>query len=110
MPLTIIPMAINLMTGFMLWQSELSLIAKIVITILIVLKYASFFYAALIAEPDVPRYVGLSFCAAINIGLIIYNIVVSQWFVLTGIAMCLILLCVWSFAAVFSFEKKEGKE
>ncbi len=110
MPLTIIPMAINLMTGFMLWQSALSLAAKIIITLLIVLKYASFSYTALIAEPDYSRYVCVLVCAVLNIGLLIYSIVISEWYILTWIAMCLILLVIWSMVAVFDFEKKEGKE
>ena len=40
MPFTVIPMAINIMSGIALWTTDLSLTAKIIITALIVLKYA----------------------------------------------------------------------
>lgn len=110
MPLTIIPMAINFLTGFMLWQSDVSLMAKIIITVLIVLKFAAFFYSALMAEPGVIRYIGLSACAAVNIGLIIYGIANSIWTVVIGLATTLILLIIWTLPAVFSFGKKDGNE
>ncbi len=111
MPLTIIPMAINLMTGFALWQTELSTTAKIIITIFIVLKFATYFYSALMADAcSAPRYIGLGICALINIGLLIYTLVASLWTVATGVAMCLILLIIWSSIAVFSFGKKDGNE
>jgi len=111
MPLTIIPMAINLMTGFALWQTELSTTAKIIITIFIVLKFATYFYSALMADAcSAPRYIGLGICALINIGLLIYTLVASQWTVAIGVAMCLILLIIWTLPAVFSFGKKDGNE
>lgn len=110
MPLILIPMAINVMTGFMLWQSEMTLTAKILITVLIVIKYVSFFYAALMAELDISRNIGLIISAVINVGLAMYSILLSEWFVLTGIAINLILLVIWSSAAVFSFREKDGNE
>ena len=111
MPLTIIPMAINLMTGFALWQTELSTAEKIIITIFIVLKFATYFYSALMADAcSAPRYIGLGICALINIGLLIYTLVASQWTVAIGVAMCLILLIIWTLPAVFSFGKKDGNE
>lgn len=80
MPLIIIPMAINLMTEFALWQTELSTTAKIIITIFIVLKYATFFCSALMADAcSVQRHIGLGICTLINAGLLIYTIITSQW-------------------------------
>ena len=105
MPLTIIPMVIHLMIGFVLWQSELSLVVKIIITLPIILKYTPFFCEVLMTKPDVSRYISVSVCAILNIGLLIYNIVNSEWFVLTEIAICLILFVIWSMVAVFSFQK-----
>lgn len=111
MPFTVIPMAINIMSGIALWQTNLSLTVKIVVTALLVLKYATFFYSALMADAcSVQRYIGLGICALINTGLLIYTIITSQWTVTIGVAACLILLIIWSLAAVFSFGKKEGNE
>ena len=109
MPLTIIPMVINLISGVALWQTELATATKIIITILIVLKYAAFFYGALMAEADsIAKYISLGCCGALNIGILIYTIVVSQWTVTIGIALTLILLIIWSLPMVYIFEKKEG--
>lgn len=111
MPLTVIPMAINIMSGVAVWLTDLSLTAKIVVTALIVLKYAAFFYGALIADAcSAPKYIGLGMCAAINIGLLIYTIVASQWTVTIGIATTLLLLIIWSLPMIFISKEKEGNE
>ena len=111
MPFTVIPMAINIMPGIALWMTDLSLTAKIIITALIVIKYAAFFYGALMAEAcSAPKYISLGLCAVTNIGILIYTIVTSQWTVIISVATTLILLIIWSSAIVFSFEKKEGNE
>lgn len=109
MPLTLIPLAINTLSVFMLWNTEISITAKIIMTLLIVLKYSVYFYSVLIAEPGIIRYLGLAFCAIVNIGLLVYTIVNSLWTVTIGIAITLVLLIIW-FLAVFSFVKKEGNE
>lgn len=111
MPLTIIPLAINTMTGFMLWQTELSLTAKIIVTVLIVLKYVAFFYGALMADVSGPsKYISLRCCAALNIGILIYTIVTTQWTVTIGIAITLLLLIIWSLPMIFISKEKEGNE
>lgn len=111
MPLTIIPMLINLISGVALWQTELAVATKIIITVLIILKYAAFFYGALMAEADsVIKYISLGCCGAINIGILIYTIVVSQWTVTIGIAITLILLIIWSLPMLYIFKKEEGNE
>lgn len=111
MPLTVIPMAINIMSGIALWLTDLSLTAKIVVTVLIVLKYAAFFYGALMADAcSAPKYISLGTCAAINIGLLIYTIVTSQWTVTIGIAITLLLLIIWNLPMIFISKEKEGNE
>lgn len=112
MPFTVIPMVINLISGVALWQTGLSITAKIILTVLIILKYTAFFYGALMAEADsVAKHLSLGCCAALNIGILIYTIVVSQWTVTISIAMSLILLIIWSLPIVMSiFKKEEGNE
>lgn len=111
MPLTIIPMVINLISGVAIWQTELPTITKVIITVLIILKYAAFFYGALVAETDsAAKYISLGSCAALNIGILIYTIVVSQWTVTIGIALTLILLIIWSLPMLYIFKKEEGNE
>lgn len=110
MPLTIIPMAINLLTAVMLWRGELILAAKIVVTLLIVLKFALFFYSYSIAEPRIAKNIGTVICAVINLGLMIYCLTNGAWTVFIGLALTLILLIIWILPAVFSFGKKDGNE
>lgn len=111
MPLIVIPLTINTLTGFMLWQTELSLTAKIIVTVLIVLKYGAFFYGALMADAcGASKYISLGLCAAINIGLVIYTLVTSQWTVTIGIAITLLLLIIWSLPMIFISKEKEGNE
>lgn len=110
MPFTVIPMAINIMSGIALWMTDLSLTEKIIITALIALKYAAFFYGALMAEADsIAKYISLGMCATINIGLVIYTIITSQWTVTIGIAIILLLL-IWSLPMISITKEKEGNE
>ena len=110
MPLTIIPMILNTMSCIGLWISGLSTIAKITITILTVLKYSAFFYSALMCEMGIKKYIGISLCAALNIGILVYLLIQAQWNVMIGFAVCLLLLIIWTLAAVFNIDKKEGNE
>lgn len=111
MPFTVIPMAINIMSGIALWMTDLSLTTKIIITALIVLKYAAFFYGALIADVSSPsKYISLGFCAVTNIGILIYTIVTSQWTVTISVATTLLLLIIWSLPMIFISKEKEGNE
>lgn len=50
MPLTVIPLAINIMIGGAIWISELSITLKVIITVLLVAKFATYFYSALMAD------------------------------------------------------------
>lgn len=109
MPFTIIPLAINTLSVFMLWNTETSITAKIIVIFIFVLKYSVYFHSVLMAESGIIRYYGLAFCAMVNIGLLIYTIINSLWTVTTGIVITLVLLIIW-FLAVFSFENKEGNE
>lgn len=107
-PFTVIPMAINIMSGIALWISDLSLTAKIIITMLIVLNYAAFFYGVLMADVCSPsKFVCFGFCAATNIEILIYTIVTSQWTVTFGVVSTLVLLIIWTMLAVFSFGKRK---
>ena len=110
MPLTVIPMTINTMSCIALWISQLSLTAKIIITTLTVLKYAVFFYTALVCEVGTKKYFGITLCSVLNIGIIVYLIIQAQWNIIIGFAVCLLLLIVWTLAAVLNFDKKEGNE
>ncbi len=61
MPLTVIPLAINIMIGGAIWISELSTVTKVIITVILVAKFFTYFYSALMADSDLVRNIGRSY-------------------------------------------------
>lgn len=110
MPLTFIPMIVNVITCASVWASNLTFSTKLVFTLVIILKYVFYFCSALIVETGVIRHVGLTLCALLNLSLLIYSIAIKQYTIMVGIIVSLILLIIWSLPAVFYLRKKEGNE
>ena len=108
MPLTVIPLAINFMIDVAIWISELSTTLK-VITILLVAKFATYFYSALMADSDLVRNVGLIICGLLNLGGIIYTAIQGIWTATIPFATLLVLLVVWRVLPTIDFSRKDGK-
>lgn len=110
MPLTTIPLAINMMTGVAIWMSPISMTAKIVITVLLVVKFAVYFYSALMSDSDIIRNIGLVVVGVMNAAGIVYTAVRSIWTALVPFAVLLVLLIVWRALPVIEFPKKGGNK
>lgn len=110
MPLTVIPLTINIMIGGAIWLSELSTVAKIIITVLLVAKFFTYFYSALMADSDLVRNVGLIVCGLLNLGGIIYTAIQGIWTATIPFATLLVLLIVWRVLPTIDFSRKGGKE
>ncbi len=110
MPLTLVPMIINAMIGGAIWVSTLSTTAKIIITVLLVAKFALYFYSALIADSDVIKYIGLAICALMNGAGIIFTAINGIWTAMVPFIVILVLLIVWTSTSIGNPFKKEGKE
>ncbi len=110
MPLTVIPMAINIMIGGAIWISELSTATKVIITVLLVAKFFIYFYSALMADSDLVRNVGLIICGLLNLGGIIYTAIQGIWTATIPFATLLVLLVVWRVLPTIDFSRKDGKK
>lgn len=107
MVLTVIPLALNTLTGIAVWMSELPLPAKILLTIILVVKFAAYFYTALMDPTDRKRSLGLVICAAVNILLVAFFVWKAVWTAIPGSTILAILAVVWGEISGFSFKKEE---
>lgn len=110
MPLTIIPLAFNILNGGAIWMSELPVTIKVIITVLIVVKFSIYFYSALMADSDIVRNIGLIICGLLNLGGVIYTAIQGIWTATIPFATLLVLLIVWRVLPMLDFSKKGGKE
>lgn len=110
MPLTVIPLAINIMIGGAIWISELSTVMKMIITVILVAKFFTYFYSALMADSNLVRNVGLIVCGLLNLGGIIYTAIQGIWTATIPFATLLVLLIVWHVLPARDFSRKDGKE
>lgn len=101
MPITTTSMALNIAVGFAVWMSDLSLTAKIVITLILIGKCALFFYSVWMSDGEHTRKIGTAICIALNVALLVLGLVCEEFFVAGTTAITLIMLVVWSYAAVF---------
>lgn len=107
MVLTVIPLALNILTGIAVWMSELSLFAKIIITIILVAKFGTYFYTALMDATDRKKSFGLVACATVNILLVAFFVWKAVWTAIAGCAILAILAIVWGGISGFSFKKED---
>ena len=110
MPLTVIPLAINIMIGGAIWISELPTTMKVIITVLLVVKFFAYFYSVLMAGSNLVRNVGLTVCGLLNLGGIIYTAIHGIWTATIPFATLLVILIVWRVFPVINFSRKGGKE
>lgn len=110
MPLTVIPLVINIMIGGAIWISELSILTKVIITVLLVVKFLTYFYSVLMADTDLVHNVGLIVCGLLNLGGIVFTAIQEIWTATIPFATLLVLLIVWRVLPAIDFSRKDGKE
>lgn len=110
MPLTTIPLAINIIIGGAIWISEIPTTMKVIITVLLVVKFFTYFYSVLMADSDLVRNVGLIVCGLLNLGGIIYTAIQGIWTATIPFATLLVILIVWRVLPAIDFSRKGGKE
>lgn len=110
MPLNTIPLAINIMIGGAIWISELPTTMKVIITVLLVVKFFTYFYSVLMADSDLVRNVGRIVCGLLNLGGIIYTAIQGIWTATIPFATLLVILIVWRMLPTMDFSRKGGKE
>lgn len=107
MVLTIIPLALNALTCVTVWMSNLSMLAKIIITIILVAKFGTYFYTALMDSSDYVKAFGLVTCVIVNVLLAVFFVWKAVWFAIPGCAILTILAIVWGSISGFSFKKED---
>lgn len=100
-------MALNAAIGVAVWMSELSLLAKIILTVLLVVKHVVFFYTAWMGDSEAVQKIGSVVLFLMNIGIIVYALVCREIHIAITAAITLIMLGVWSFSTVFDFNFKK---
>lgn len=111
MSFTTVSPVLNAASIVAVWMSEMSTTAKIILTVLLVVKCVLFYYSAWMPESERFRRIGVSLCIIANVALITYSFLVAAYHVVVTVAVTLIVLLIWSFATVydFIFLKREGK-
>lgn len=107
MVLTVIPLALNVLTGVAVWMSNLSLVAKTIITVILVAKFGTYFYTVLMDGDDRQRSIGLVACVAVNVLLVTFFVCQAVWTAIAGCAILAILAIVWGSISGFSFKKED---
>ena len=107
MPFMTIPFVFNLLTGIMIWYSNLSTTFKIILTVLVVVKYLLFFYIALITDSDLTKKIGVIIGNTLNATVICIALAngVTTVVISNGVTFCLLFL--WYIVTSFSISKRE---
>ncbi len=107
MNITTIAMALNIAIGASAWLSDISLMAKIIITVVAVVKFSLFFYTAWMSDGnDRIRKIGMAILVVLNIGIIAYSLFSCTYPITLTVSGTLIMLLIWAFATVFDFSSK----
>lgn len=107
MVLTIIPLALNALAGVTVWMSNLPLTGKIVITVILIAKFSTYFYTALMDSSDRARSFGLVTCILVNALLVAFFVWKAIWYAILPCVVLIILAIVWGSISGFTFKKED---
>lgn len=109
MTITLLPILLNSLIAFSIWQSEMAPWLQIVFTALVLIKLVVWFWVVLGNEVGPVRTVGLTVCYVLNLLMILHFAVNSVMLVLVPCVITFIMLTLWSYVTVrVPREKKEG--
>lgn len=106
MPITTSAIGLNVAIGIGVWMSQLPVSARIVLTAVLVGKFFLHFFTVWISDEEKVRKSGTIICIVLNIAIIIYSVLMREFYIVLSTAILLVALLVWSFAAIFDFEIK----
>ena len=102
---SVMPMAISVLIGFMLWVSDLSIWIKLICTIALMIQYILFCIARFHFGVSFMRYIGISICLVLNMTGVVYFSYLALWNLVGLFVFMLVLEGIWCYGALFSFEK-----
>lgn len=110
MPLTVIALAMNMMLDGTIWITELSKVMKVIIAVMLVAKFFTYFYSSFMADLNLIRNVGLIVCGQLNLGGSICTTIQGIWTAIIPFAILLVLLIILCVLPAIDISRKGGKK
>ena len=112
MPITSIPAGLDFFACYMIWVSSLSMRLKIIMTVIIVLKFVLFFYIALMSDSSVIKNVGTVTLFGFNLVLLFITLKnrIPMVAGIIGITMALLLIWYIGTSCSLSFNKRQERK
>ena len=107
MVLTTIPLALNALACVTVWISNLPLVGKIVITVILIAKFSTYFCTALMDASDRVRSFGLVSCIVANALLVAFFVWKAIWYAIFPCVVLIVLAIVWGSISGFTFKKED---
>jgi len=106
MLVTVASVALNASIGIAVWQSQLQLTAKIIITAILLIKVALFFCSVWMSDGGAIARWEIAACMVLNIALLVYALHVKEIFVIMTAAGASVLLLIWTVGNVFQSQSR----
>jgi len=110
MPITTASLAVNFTVGWSVWTSQLPLIAKSVLTAVLIGKYILFCCSVWVDAKDRTRKCEIAICVALNAFVAGYALYNHELLTAISAGTLLTVLLIWAFACVFNFTFRAKQE
>ena len=112
MPIVMIPLAINILILVAAWTSQLALAVKVLITAIVVVKFALYFYSVLMRDSEWLRISSCGVILLLNAAIVGLGIVYSIMALVIQPVLLGVLFLIWIILprAVVSQEKEGSRE
>lgn len=111
MPILPIPLMVNMVISGAIWMSEIDVALKVMFTLVTIIKFSLFVYAALFCQNDILKFGSLAIALLLNVALIILGLIHSMIGVVIGSLALIGMFFIWIILPrVFVKEEKEGSK
>lgn len=110
MPVTTATLTMHIAIGFSVWKSQLPMLIKIVVTVILIGEDVLFSYSVWMSESERMRKIGVTLCIAWNTVLIIYALLRKELLLTVSAGILLTFFLIWAFAVVYDFAPKAKRE
>ena len=111
MPILPIPLMVNMVISSAIWMSEIDVALKVMFTLVTIIKFSLFVYAALFCQNDILKFGSLAIALLLNVALIILGLIHSMIGVVIGSLALIGMFFIWIILPrVFVKEEKEGSK
>lgn len=112
MPIIVLPLGLNVLILLLTWVSQFSLLVKMLITALVVVKFSLYLYSAIGSYSDWLEITGLVVVPLFNGTIIVYGIVYNIMTMVLPAVTLVVLFLIWKILprTVVSQEKEGSRE